>query len=82
MNIDTGRIVLADEMTTMRGAAAALARLEPVDLGQATEKQKAEMQVSLKDHTSVLGKQLTKARQWRSKYTPHVGRKEAARRAP
>ena len=34
----------------------------PIDLAQATQKQKDEMQVSLKDHTSILGKQLTKNR--------------------
>lgn len=42
-----------------------------------TEKQKTEMQVSLRDHTSPVGKQLTAER---SKYKLHMGAKELAKR--
>jgi len=75
MNIDTGKITQLDANTTEE--AALLRRLIPIDLALATEKQKSELRVSLKDHRSTLGKRLTA---WRSKYVPHVGAKEAARR--
>ncbi len=41
-----------------------------------TLKQKMEMQVSLHDHRSALGKKLT---EHRSKYRPHVGEKQRAK---
>lgn len=71
MNSDTGHIVSMPADTTEREAL--LQRLVPIDLALATEKQKAEMRVSLKDHSSQLGKELTA---WRSKYVPHVGAKQ------
>ena len=74
MNIDNGRILMVDEPLSERDALTR--RLVPIDLTHATEKQKAEMRVSLKDHSSDLGKQLT---QWRSKYVPHVGAKQQAK---
>ncbi len=74
MNIDNGRILLIDE--PISEIAALTRRLVPIDLTHATEKQKAEMRVSLRDHSSALGKQL---KQWRSKYVPHKGAKELAR---
>lgn len=74
MNIDTGRIERVSEDLT--SAEALRRRLVPVDLEHATEKQKAEMCVSLKDHSSALGKELTA---WRSKYVPHQGAKQTAK---
>lgn len=76
MNIDTGLIHMLTDGTSEREAM--LQRLVPIDFAQATEKQKAEMRVSLKDHSSTLGKELT---QWRSKYVPHVGAKQQAKLA-
>ena len=57
---------------------ALLKHIVPIDLALATEKQKAELRVSLSDYTSELGKQLTA---WRSKYVPHVGARQLAKRA-
>ena len=58
MQKETGKIVQMTEEE--RNKLADL--LEPIDMADATRKQAELMQVSLKDHTSKLGKQLTRAR--------------------
>jgi len=57
MNTDTGDLKRFNEKME--------APWEPVDMADATEKQKQEMKVSLQDHTSTLGKILT-ARRYRT----------------
>lgn len=74
MNIDTGRIVMLRSDLSDHDALAQ--RLVSIDLQAATPKQREAMAVSLSDHTSTLGRQLTAAR---SKYLPHVGAKQRAK---
>lgn len=76
MNIDTGRIVRLDKNTTDEDAL--MRRFLPIDENLMTDKQRAQNRVSLSDHTSTLGKQLTAAR---SIYVPHVGVKQRAKAA-
>ena len=76
MNIDTGEIVRLGANTTEQDAL--MRRLLPIEEKLMTEKQRAENRVSLRDHTSELGKQLTAAR---SIYVPHVGAKQLAKAA-
>ena len=61
MNIDNGKIFNVDkieksELEKMKEL------LTPINEGDMTKKQKEKMEVSLKDHKSKLGKQLTEAR--------------------
>ena len=76
MNIDKGNILSMD--ITIYEREAILRRLVPVEEKLMTEKQRTERRVSLHDHTSALGKQLTAAR---SKYVPHIGAKQLAKAA-
>lgn len=67
MNPDTGKIkFLSFKEAEMKG-------YMPVDENKMTQKQRSTMQVSLKDYRSPLGKKLN-----RSKYEPHVGKKQLA----
>lgn len=71
MNIDTGEIKMMDDLH------AELDRMVLLNEAEITQKQLDEMQVSLHDHTSSLGKKLTALRRAeRNKYTPHMGVKE------
>jgi len=76
MNIDTGRIVVIDENTMEREAL--MQRLVPIEAALMTEKQRANMAVSLHDTRSALGRELHAAR---SKYMPHAGAEELAKAA-
>jgi hypothetical protein len=83
MNIDTGKIVMVG------GGNEALVddlmkRLVPVRDELMTDKQRTEQAVSLHDHRSPLGRQLTEVRKVDSlsgKYAPHVGAKQLAKRS-
>jgi len=58
-----------------------LSKLIPIDLKDATPQQRAELRVNVKDTRSKLAKQRVDGlRQWRSKYVPHEGKKEQARK--
>lgn len=75
MNINTGEIVqLTDEQRAK--AFASGHRLVPIEESQMTDAQRANLRVSLNDNRSTLGKLL---HQQRSKYLPHVGKKQQAK---
>ena len=59
MHLETGQIV---EMTDAKLKEALGNPYVPVDMRDATPKQQAERRVSLSDHRSILGEQLTKQR--------------------
>jgi len=63
----------------MTQSSAFIRNFVPVDMKDATPKQKTGMQVSPHDHRSKLGKVLTK--QTRSRHVPHVGAKQRAKLA-
>lgn len=75
MNTDTGQIhhLTAEDFARELKAGQ---RLIEIDEGKMTEKQRANMAVSLHDTRSALGKQLHAAR---SCYMPHVGHKQLAK---
>lgn len=75
MNTDTGKITLYTE-GQLEAARAAGLRLIEVNPSLLTPKQYENMAVSLHDTRSPLGKVL---RRERSKYTPHVGKKQKAK---
>lgn len=77
MNTDTG-IIRRYTDAELRNAQAAGERLIEIDESRMTEKQRANMAVSLNDTRSALGRELHKAR---SCYVPHVGAKQLAKAA-
>lgn len=78
MNIDTGRIVSV--LGDLTEAEAKQRRLIAIEGDILTEKQTRVQLVSLHDHRSPAGRILTAARKAdRSKYRPHVGKKQLAK---
>ena len=80
MNCDTGEIKRFAKGEQIGGA------FIPIEEQDATKRQMEQMRVSLHDHISKLGKQLTKVRyerakgpRNRSKYVPHIGKKQLAK---
>jgi hypothetical protein len=77
MNTDTGLIRRYTD-SELRAAQADGERLIEIDEALMTDKQRANMAVSLNDTRSALGRELHKAR---SSYAPHVGAKQLAKAA-
>ena len=67
MNIETGEIkyFTAEELEALMNSPVPVGPFIPIDINDATKKQKKEMRVSLHDTRSVLGKELHSARRKR-----------------